>query len=154
MDRLDVVRRAEKRGGVERREALEQVVIHAHKLGCETNVGGGRAGGLNIRYGSIGYAVMDINTKGVVKLYASPHPNKDAPEDMHESINEFVKEEDDLDVKSWPINTYGHVESKLEDIPVSTLKAFVDKVVEEIWDNYYKPYEGQEYLGLTGAMAE
>ena len=149
MDTLEVVRKAEKRGGKERREALEQVVIHAHQLGCDTRVGGGTAGGLNIRYGSIGYAVMDINTKGVVKLYAQPHPNKEPSEEMHASINGFVEELDTLEVKSFPINTYGHLEPKIEEVDVNALKQFLDRVVELIWVEYYEPYVEDEYLGLT-----
>jgi hypothetical protein len=152
LDTLEVVRNAEKRGGTERREALEQVVIHAHQLGCDTRVGGGTAGGLNIRYGSIGYAVMDINTKGVVKLYAQPHPNKEPPEELHASINAFVEDREGLEPKSFPINTYGHLEEKIEDIDISVLKRFLDRVVELIWAEYYEPYVEEEYLGLTGAM--
>lgn len=153
MDRLEVCRVAEERGGTERREALEEVVIHAHQLGCDTRIGGGRAGGLNIRYGSIGYAVMDINTKGVVKLYAKPHPNKDAPDELHEDINEFVEDHESLEPKSFPINSYGHLEEKLEDIPVKRLKQFVDKAVKLIREEYYEPYLDQEYLGVTGSGA-
>lgn len=153
MDRLEVCRLAEERGGSERREALENVVIHAHQLGCETRIGGGRAGGLNIRYGSIGYAVMDINTKGVVKLYAKPHPNKDAPEELHDTINGFVDDHEDLEPKSFPINSYGHLEEKVEDIPVEYLKNFVEQCVELIREEYYEPYLDEEFLGIKGAMA-
>lgn len=152
MDTLEVVRKAEERGGTERREALEEVVIHAHQLGCETRIGGGRAGGLNIRYGSIGYAVMDINTKGTVKLYAQPHPNKEAPEELHDEINNFVEAADPLELKSFPINTYGHLDDKVEDIDVEVLKGFLDHVVELIWNEYYEPYVEQEYLGVTGEL--
>lgn len=152
MDTLEVVRRAEKRGGPERRQALERVVMHAHQLGCETRVGGGSAGGLNIRYGSIGYAVMDINTKGIVKLYAQPHPNKEASETLHAEINGYVAAHEPLELKSFPIKTYGHVEGKIEDIDVDVLTGFLDRVVELIWSEYYEPYVDDEFLGVTGEM--
>ena len=147
MDTLEVIRKAEENGGKERRSALEEVVIHAHQLGCDTRVGGGASGGLNIRYGSIGYAVMDINTEGTVKLYAQPHPNKEAPEALHESINKFISDHKALEPKSLPINTYGHLEDKIEEIDVTQLKQFLDRVVELIWGEYYEPYVEQEYLG-------
>lgn len=152
MDRLDVCRVAEEKGGTERREALEKIVIYAHELGCDTRVGGGRAGGLNIRYGSIGYAVMDINTKGVVKLYAKPHPNKDAPDELNESINDFVDDAKKLELKSSPINSYGHLEDKIEDIPIKQLKGFVEQSVELIREEYYEPHLDGEFLGLTSQM--
>ena len=154
MDTLDVVKVAEKRGGTERREALESIVIHAHQLGCDSRVGGGRAGGLNIRYGSIGYAVMDINTKGVVKLYARPHPNKDAPDELQDTLNEFIDARDALEPKSFPINSYGHLEEKVEDIPEKALINFLEKSIALIKEEYYEPYFEDEYAGVTGAMAE
>lgn len=128
--------------------------MHARELGCDTQVGGGSAGGFNIRYGAIGYAVMDINTKGVVKLYAKPHPNKEAPEDLHSSINEFVDTSEELELTSAPINSHGALADKVEDLPISQLKQFMDRAVSLIREAYYEPYLEQEYLGLTGAMAE
>lgn len=90
---------------------------------------------------------------GVVKLYAKPHPNKDAPESLHEEINEFVDEYDSLEPKSFPINSYGHLEEKVEDIPISRLKEFVDCAVALIREKYYEPYLDQEFLGIKGSGA-
>ena len=59
MDKLAIIRKAERLGGSERRESLEHVIIAARDLGCESQIGGGQAGGINIRYGSIGYALME-----------------------------------------------------------------------------------------------
>ena len=126
MDRLEVVRAAEKRGGTERRQALEEIVMHARELGCDTSVGGGDAGGFNIRYGGIGYAVMDVNTKGTVKLYAKPHPNKEAPPELHASINTFVDESEEFELTSSPINSYGHLQDKVEDMPISRSSRDID----------------------------
>lgn len=95
---------------------------------------------------------MDINTKGVVKLYAQPHPNKEAPDELHAEINEFVDDAKPLELKSFPINTYGHLDSKIEDIDVDVLKGFLDHVVELIWNEYYEPYVDEEYLGVLGEM--
>ena len=66
MDFLDVLAKAEELGGEARREALLQTIIKARNLGCESTPGGGKIGGINIRYGSLKYAVMDVNTKGEV----------------------------------------------------------------------------------------
>lgn len=140
MDTLDVVRRAEKRGGTQRREALEQLIIAARELGYDLRIGGGRAGGVNIRYGSIGYAVVDVNTKGIVKLYVQPHPNKDAPDEMREALNGFVEEADSLEPKSFPINTYGHLEDAIEDLSLDALEAYLERARDLIIETYYEPY--------------
>ncbi len=58
MDKLNVIHKAERLGGTERREALEQVLVMANQLGCDTSTSSARAGGFNIRYGSIGYALV------------------------------------------------------------------------------------------------
>ncbi len=145
MDTLEVVRRAEKTGGPERRQALEQLAITARQLGYEMRIGGGTAGGFNFRYGSIGYAVLDVNTKGIVKLYVQPHPNKDAPDELRDSLNEFVKEHKELEPKSVPINTYGHLEDKVEEISIDALEAYLEKARDLIVETYYEPYFEVEY---------
>jgi len=140
LDKYDVLKRTEKRGGEERRSSLEDVVIAARQLGFDLQVGGGRAGGINMRYGSIGYAVMDINTNGRVKVYVSPHPNKDAPEDMRDSLNAFIDERDELTPKSFPISSYGHLEEPLEEIPSDTLVGYLEHALELIREEYYYPH--------------
>ncbi len=141
MDTLAVVRKAEKRGGTERREKLEKVLIRARELGCDMQIGGGRAGGMNLRYGSIGYAVMDINTKGVVKLYAQPHPNKSPADEHWQQLNDFIEENDQLEPKSSPINTYGHLEDKIEDIETEALIGYLEEAIDLVREYYYKPWE-------------
>lgn len=141
MDTLAVVKKTEKRGGPERRAKLEKVLIRARELGCDMQIGGGRAGGMNLRYGSIGYALLDINTRGVVKLYAQPHPNKSPTDEHWQTLNDFIAENDQLVPKSSPINTYGHLEDKLEDIDVDALIGYLEKAVELIREYYYKPWE-------------
>jgi len=141
LDTLAVVRKAEKRGGTERREKLEKVLIRARELGCDMQIGGGRAGGMNLRYGSIGYAVMDINTKGVVKLYAQPHPNKSPADEHWQQLNDFIEENDQLEPKSSPINTYGHLEDKIEDIETEALIGYLEEAIDLVREYYYKPWE-------------
>ena len=140
MDKLDVIKKAEKRGDAERRSALEHVMITSRELGCDHQIGGGRAGGINIRYGSIGYAVMDVNTKGVVKLYVQPHPGKDAPEEHIDTLNSFIDERDGLEPKSFPINSYGHLEAKIEDIPNEVLDDYLETAVALIRETYYSQH--------------
>lgn len=140
MDTLDVVKKAEREGGVERRQALEEVLIEARRLGCEMKIGGGRAGGMNIRYGAIGYAVLDINTKGIVKLYASPHPGKDPEDDHRDSVNGFIEESEELEPKSFPINTYGHLEAPVEEIGSEPIVEFMQHALGLIKRYYYQPW--------------
>lgn len=140
MDTLDVMKKAEEMGGPERRKALEQVLIRARNLGCDMLVGGGRAGGMNLRYGAIGYAVMDINTKGLVKIYASAHPGKDAPDEYRDSINKYIEEHKEITPKSFPINTYGHLEEMVEEVGPDVLVEFIEHTIALIRKFYYEPW--------------
>lgn len=140
LDTLDVVKKAEDEGGTERREIFEEVLRHARDLGCIMKIGGGRAGGINLRYGAIGYAVLDINTKGVVKVYASPHPGKDPEEEHHDAINNYIDDSEELVPKSFPVNTYGHLEDKLEEIGPEPVIGFVNHSVDLIRKYYYEPW--------------
>lgn len=140
MDTLDVVKKAEKLGGTTRREELEQVAINLRDMGCEMRIGGGRAGGINFRYGSIGYSVLDVNTKGVVKLYASAHPGKDAPEEYRDAVNDFIDSREELTPKSFPISSYGHLEDPIEEIGSEPLIEFGQHVIRLIRKHYYEPW--------------
>ena len=140
LDTLEVIKKAERMGGTERRESIEKMLLKARDLGCEMRIGGGRAGGMNIRYGSIGYAVMDVNTKGTVKLYVQPHPNKNAPEEFIDTLNGYIDESDQLEPKSSPINSYGHLEDKIEEIDDEAILNFLEKSVGMIRDEYYRPH--------------
>ena len=140
MDTLDVVKKAEDNGGTERRRIFEEVLINARNMGCQMQIGGGRAGGINLRYGAIGYAVLDINCLGVVKVYASPHPGKDPEEEHHSAINGFIEESDELEPKSFPVNTYGHLEDPIEEIGAEPVVRFIQHSVELIRKYYYEPW--------------
>lgn len=140
MDKLDVIKKARKLGGDDRRDDLVALMIKARELGCDAKVGGGRAGGINFRYGSIGYAIMDVNTKGQVKLYASPHPGADPPESLHNALNDCIERTAALNPKTFPINSYGRLEDKLEDVPNNALYAFIAEAVEQIYETYYRPH--------------
>lgn len=137
MDKLDVIRKTEELGGKARRSALENLIRKANKLGCELDVGGGRAGGINFRYGSIRYAIMDINVHGEVKLYVQPHPGKDAPEAVIDALNGLIKSDEALEPKSFPIASYGHLSGSLEDIPADSLSSYLDGAVDIIRRAYY-----------------
>ncbi len=141
MDTLDVMHKAEDLGGKDRRHALEDVVINAREMGCDLKIGGGKAGGINLRYGSIGYAVLDINTKGLVKLYASAHPGKDAPDEYRDSINAFIDAREELEPKSAPINTYGHLSDTIEEIGARPVVEFAEHAIGLIRKFYYDPWK-------------
>lgn len=140
MDTLDVMQKAERLGGSERRNAFEDVVINAREMGCELKIGGGKAGGINLRYGAIGYAVLDINTEGQVKLYASAHPGKDAPEEYRSAVNDFIEQREELVPKSSPISSYGHLKDDLEDIGSRPVVEFAEHVISLIRKYYYEPW--------------
>lgn len=150
MDKLQVLKTAESNGnlvkdqdgnptprGKERREKMEKLMVYARNLGCNIEAGGGRIGGINFRFGSIGYAIMDLSTEGDVKLYAQPHPNKTAPEALTNRINKFLGESADLKLKSHPINCHGLLSDKVEDVNLSSLCEFLEMALQAIKDTYY-----------------
>ncbi|MBO5753370.1 MAG: hypothetical protein J6S69_06720 [Proteobacteria bacterium] len=137
MDKLQVIQLAQEKGGRERRDAIEKLMIYARNLGCNIEAGGGRIGGINFRYGGIGYAIMDLNTDGEVKLYAQPHPNKTAPESLSNRINKFLEDNEQLNLKSHPINCHGLLIDKVENVSYQALIAFLDVAIEAIKDTYY-----------------
>ena len=140
MDTLEVLQLAEERGGPERREAMRQLLVTARKLGCRYNVGGGKAGGFNIRYGSLRYAVMDVNTRGEVFLHIKPHPSKGISDEERDEANEFVEGLEGFSIKNGPINHYGQIEEPLEEVPHEALAQFLEWIVKEIRETYYKPH--------------
>ncbi|MFW5967627.1 MAG: hypothetical protein ACOCV2_08925 [Persicimonas sp.] len=140
MDTLDVLEKAERKGGPERRERMTQVIMAARDLGCSYNVGGGKAGGFNIRYGSLRYAVMDLNTRGEVFLHIKHHPSKDITDDQRDEANEFVESIDGFTIKNGPINNYGQIEEEIEDVPIEALEKFLERTVETIREIYYRPH--------------
>ncbi|MBQ8035812.1 MAG: hypothetical protein IJ268_02360 [Proteobacteria bacterium] len=138
MDKLQVLQDAEKKGGKARRDAIEKLMIFAREKGCNIEAGGGRIGGINFRYGGIGYAIMDISTEGDVKLYAQPHPNKTAPEALSNTINKYLADNDEkLKLKSHPINCHGLLNQKVEEIERSELISFFEVALKAIKDTYY-----------------
>lgn len=138
MDKLEVLKSAEAKGGKARREAIEKLMIYARNLGCQVVAGGGAVGGINFRYGSIGYAIMDLNTEGEVKLYAQPHPNKGAPELLSAKINNWLTNREDLVLKSHQINCHGLLANKVEEVPISALINFLEVALDAIKETYYK----------------
>lgn len=170
MDKLTVIRKAEelgnqkeleesgddssvlggKRRGVLRRQTIERLIQHAHGQGCTSEVGGGKIGGINFRYGSIRYAIMDVDVYGNVKLYVQPHPNKAAKADqaarqlkdhLHRYIDEnYLRTENGETrslMKNKKLTCYGHVDAAVEEIPWEILSGFLDRSVECIQDAYY-----------------
>ncbi len=140
MDTLDVLNKAESMGGAERREAMQRVTMMARDRGCRFSVGGGKVGGFNIRYGSINYAVMDVNCAGEVFLHIKPHPSKDITDEEREAANDFVGSLEGITIKNAPINNYGQAEEAVEDIPAESLDRFLEWSVGFIRDRYYNPH--------------
>ena len=145
MDTLDVMNKTEDEGGNKRRKELEELLIELRERGCEMRIGGGQAGGINFRYGSIGYSILDVNTAGQVKLYAAAHPGKDAPEEFRDGVNEFIADREELTPKSFPIQSYGHLEDPIEEIGAGPLIEFGEHVIDLIRKHYYEPWQEESH---------
>ncbi len=137
MDALDVLKKAEELGGPDRKSAMLEVLKAARSAGCDYSTAGGNVGGFNIRYGSLKYAVMDVNTEGVLFLHIKPHPGKPITEEARDEANEYIASLDGVAIKNGPIHHYGQVESPVEEIPQASIEAFLEYTVGRIQTNYY-----------------
>ena len=66
------------------------------------------------------------------------YPNKTAPESLSGKINKYLENNENLKLKSHPINCHGLLTSKVEDIPQQALYEFLDLALDAIKDTYYK----------------
>lgn len=140
MDLLEVMAKATELGGSERKQAIKQTIIKARELGCETSPGGGKTGGVNVRYGSLKYAVMDINTRGEVFVHIKHHPSKDIDPADQVRANEFLMGLKGLEIKNAPVNHYGQCVEPIEDIDADVLATFLGWAVQRIRSQFYDPH--------------
>ena len=140
MDTLESLQKARQLGGDARRDAMMKTFIAARELGCDITPGGGKVGGFNVRYGTLKYAIMDMNTRGEVFLHIKPHPNKDLDADKKQQANDFVNNLEGLTIKNAPINHYGQTQEPIEEIPEETLTDFLEYAVNIIRVEYYQPH--------------
>jgi hypothetical protein len=138
LDTLEVLFKARDEGGAVRKEAMEHLIRKSRALGCAPLVSDSKEGGFKIRYGSIRYAVLDVNTKGRVYFHIKAHPNKDLPSDLSLKANSFIVDLEGVDIKNGPINCYGQVEQPIEEIPQESLDSFLEYAVTTIQTHYYK----------------
>ena len=140
LDTLDILKKARDLGGDDRREAMMRTFVAARQLGCDITPGGGKVGGFNVRYGTLKYAIMDMNTRGEVFLHIKHHPNKDLPAETKQKANNFITELDGITIKNAPINHYGQAEEPIEEIPEDSLTDFLEYAVSTIRTFYYEPH--------------
>lgn len=141
MDFLEILAKAEELGGLERRKAMMETIIKSRDLGCDATPGGGKIGGVNIRYGSLKYAVMDVNTRGEVFLHIKAHPNKDIDPAKQDLANQFLDSLEGLEIKNAPVNHYGQADSPIEEIPAEALEQFLEYAVGNIRETFYAPHQ-------------
>lgn len=137
MDALDVLRKAEEMGGSERKDAMLKTLTTARKYGCTYNTGGGKVGGFNIRYGSLNFAVMDVNCEGTIYLHIKSHPGKPITDEQRADYNKYITGLEGIEIKNGPIHHYGQVVAGVEEIPFDSIEAFLQYSVENITTNYY-----------------
>ena len=140
LDTLEILEKAEELGGRARRDAMMHTFIKARDLGCDITPGGGKVGGFNVRYGSLKYAVLDMNTRGEVFLHIKHHPNKEMSDDDRNTANHFVENLGGITIKNAPINHYGQAEEPIEEIPMGSLEIFLEYAVDTIRSTFYAPH--------------
>ncbi len=137
MDALDMLRLAEDKGGRERRDAIQQLLLFARGLRCSHSTAGGKAGGFNIRYGSLSYSLMDVTTEGTVFLHINPDSGA-LSDEIRQSRNAFIADLEGITVKSGTIQNYGQIEEAIETVPTESWQKFLAYTVEHIRDTYYR----------------
>lgn len=138
MDMLEVFRLAEEKGGTERKAAIRKLLRHARDLGCVYSTGGGKVGGFNIRYGSLNYSILDVNTDGSVFLHVNPDSTTTMADEERDRRNNWLDELDGVTLKNGPIQNYGQIAESIEEIPEETLTRFLEFTVQNIRDTFYK----------------
>jgi hypothetical protein len=123
--------------GTARKKAIEHVIVRSRQLGCSSLISDSKEGGFKIRYGSIRYAVLDVNTKGRVYFHVKAHPNKELPSELSEQANEFIMKLNGVSIKNGPINCYGQADQKIEEIPRASIDQFLEYAVGVIQEHYY-----------------
>ncbi len=83
---------------------------------------------------------MDIDCEGLVKIYVQPHPGKPSTEAFTQELNDYIAGEEDLTPKSFPINSYSHLEEQIEDVGGDRLAEFLEFALEQIKEEYYRPH--------------
>jgi len=137
LDALEVLRKAEELGGPERKAAMLELLRTARGLGCDYSTGGGKVGGFNIRYGSLKYAVMDVNSEGTLFLHIKAHPGKPISEEYRIEANEYINQLKGIEIKNGPIHHYGQVEASVEQIPADSIDKYLQYSVDRIQAEYY-----------------
>jgi len=137
MDALDVLRLSEEKGGAARRSAISTLLKFARSKGCVFSAAGGKTGGFNIRYGSLGYSLLDVTTEGTVFVHVNPDAGRQLDDETRELRNQFIADLEGLTPKNAPIQNYGQVAESIEDIPQSTIEKFIEYSVEHIRENFY-----------------
>ena len=138
MDALDVLKLSEEKGGSERRAVMSHAIKYARKQGCVFQPSGGKTGGFNIRYGSLGYSIMDMTTEGTVYLHVNPDSSYDLSDEERKARNEFIENLEGVTVKNGPIHNYGQITENVEDLPLETIENFIDYCVSHIRKTFYE----------------
>lgn len=137
MDALDVLRLSEEKGGPERRAAIAHALKYARNAGCTFGPAGGKTGGFNVRYGSLGYSVLDVTTEGTVFFHVNPDSGHTLSDEERTRRNEFIESLEGVSVKNGPIQNYGQVTENVEEIPAASMESFVDFTVGHIRETFY-----------------
>jgi len=137
VDVLDVLRLSEEKGGPERRAAITHLLKYARGAGCLFQPAGGKTGGFNVRYGSLGYSLVDVTTEGTVYFHVNPDSGRKLDEATRTERNDYIESLEGVTVKNGPIQNYGQVTENIEDIPSETMEKFIDYCVGHIRSTFY-----------------
>lgn len=117
---------------------MSHAIKYARKQGCKFQPSGGKAGGFNIRYGNLGYSIMDITTDGTVFLHVNPDSGYNLSDEEREARNKFIEDLEGITVKNGPIKNYGQITESVEEIPLPSIENFIDFTVGHIRATFYQ----------------
>lgn len=138
MDKLSVLREANRLGGEERSDRMNKVAVFARQNQCVVASTGGRGGTMQVRYGSLNLQVLDMTVEGVVTIYIRPSTNPEIATELTRVLTESIADVEGLNVTIAPRRASGKLADLLEDVPEDALTGWVMKSVAAIRENIYE----------------
>lgn len=137
MDKLSVLREANRLGGQERSDRMNKVAVFARQNDCTVTSTAGRGGTMQVRYGSLNLPVLDMTVDGVVTVYVRPSTNAEVAQELTRVLTDALAEVEDLRVTIAPRRASGKLTDLLEDVPEAALTSWVTRSVSAIRENIY-----------------
>lgn len=137
MDKLETLRRFERRGGVERRHKARDLILAARKFGCRIDTSDGKKAALRLRFGGLEFDLLKVEANGTIRVFADPCSGISGSSKVHDEINAFLEANEELSPSTMPVRHHSAVEENLDDVPLPTLLGLLTTAIDSIRQNVY-----------------